>query len=138
MATTTTTTTTTTTPPCPLATTTLSPCEKYRREQEAKAKRPVYHGSMSDQPRPDYAEYQSFMADQPELMAVQEDTPPQTSFDFRGDSESLNTANNPMMESALPLGIRRNANQDPRLSLYQTFQEPARNYQPSSYDTVQR
>merc|ERR1712062_67654 len=43
-----------------------------------------------------------------------------------------------MMESALPLGIRRQANQ-PRLSLYHTYMDSSRNYQPrsSSSNTAQ-
>ena len=138
LATTTTTTTTTTKPPCPLATTTpkpLTPCEKYRLEQEAlRSQNYVMH----DQPMAD----QPMVADDPaQLMAVQEEDPiaPQASFDYsRGDSESLSNAN-AMMESALPLGIRRQANQ-PRLSLYHTYMDSSRNYQPrsSSSNTAQR
>eukprot|EP00093_Oithona_nana_P005608 05608.XXX_130298_130722_1 [CDS] Oithona nana genome sequencing. len=101
---------------------------------------------MHDQPRSDYPEYQSFMADQPmvadqlQLMAVQEEdpivTPPQASFDYsRGDSESLNDHANAMMESALPLGIRRQANQ-PRLSLYHTYMDSSRSYQPPAQSVV--
>ena len=94
LATTTTTTTTTTKPPCPLATTTtpppcplatteapLSPCEKYRLEQEEKHRQAqeklrsnaYVMGIRNDQPYAEQGFVDQPMADQPMLMAVEQE-----------------------------------------------------------------
>jgi len=150
------TTTTTTTPaPCPLMTTTtpkpLSPCEKWKLEQEQMRNNPYV--MQADQPM---GLDSMMMSDQPALQAVVQDPmmsdqpmapPQQPSYhqqspniaqlgQFRGDPgyvttpvpiSEASTLGNSLMESLLPEDVR-GANRG-RLSLYHTFMEPSRMYQ---------